>query len=90
MQNLEEQLSTVSKKTRDDLAQERSELDQQRVLLMQEVHLNTLESSGGQFSFIKSFHVRRSLIFNNCFPSRFLEPVFHVLCRVFSINFRPV
>jgi hypothetical protein len=58
VQNLEEQLSTVSKKTRDDLAQERSELDQQRVILMQEVQLNTLEASAGQFSFIKSFRVR--------------------------------
>lgn len=57
LQDLEEQLSTVSKKTRDDLAAERSELDQQRVALIQEVHMNTLESSGGQFACISSLKV---------------------------------
>jgi hypothetical protein len=56
--DLEEQLSTVSKKTRDDLAQERAELDLQRVALIQEVHMNTLETSGGQFAAISSFKVR--------------------------------
>ena len=55
--DLEEQLSTVSKKTRDDLAQERAELDLQRVALIQEVHMNTLESSGGQFACISSLKV---------------------------------
>jgi hypothetical protein len=55
---LEEQLSTMSKKNRDDLAQERAELEQQRSALTQEVLLNTLDTSDGQFSFMQSFKVR--------------------------------
>ncbi len=88
-QNLEEQLSTLSKKTRDDLAQERSELDQQRVALMQEVHLNTLESSGGQFSLMNSFRVRLFLFQIFCLVvthssiSRENAPTFNTVHRIF-------
>jgi hypothetical protein len=48
----------MSKKNRDDLAEERAELEQQRAALTQEVLLNTLDTSDGQFSYVQSFKVR--------------------------------
>jgi hypothetical protein len=58
MQDQEEQLSAVSGETRRALAEERLQLEQQRFVLTQEVHMNTLESSGGQFYFLKTLKVR--------------------------------
>jgi hypothetical protein len=56
-QELEEQLSTLSKKNRDDLAEERAELEQQRAALSQEVNMNTVETPESQLFYMQSFKV---------------------------------
>ena len=68
----------MSKKNRDDLAEERAELEQQRAALSQEVNMNTLETPESQFSFVQSFKVcsqeiHLAICFFKLFPQGILD-----------------
>jgi hypothetical protein len=80
----------MSKKNRDDLAEERAELEQQRAALSQEVNTNTLDTPESQFSYVQSFKVcsqqiHLAMTFFNVFPTEYSGSISD-LCQVRRIR----